>query len=189
MVQLVLLGIVVAVILYGIATYNRLVKARQLVKEGWSGIDVQLKKRANLIPNLVAAVKGYMQHERGLLEKVTELRAKAAAMADASPQERSAVEQQISSLLGRIFVAVENYPDLKANQNVLDLQQQLADIEHDIQMARRYYNGAVRDNNVLVESFPSNLVASLFNFRKAEYFELQDEAARQVPKVDLGTGA
>jgi len=100
MIQLVLLGIVAALVLYGIIIYNQLVKARQLVKEGWSGIDVQLKKRANLIPNLVAAVKGYMEHERDLLEKVTELRAKAAAMTDASPQERSAVEQQISSLLG-----------------------------------------------------------------------------------------
>ena len=185
MTEAILLGIVVAVIFYGIFTYNQLVRARQLVKEGWSGIDVQLKKRANLIPNLVAAVKGYMQHERGLLEKVTELRARAAALADASPRERSAVEREISSLLGRIFVAVENYPDLKASQNVMDLLQQLATIEHDIQMARRYYNGAVRDNNVLVESFPSNLVASLFNFRTAEYFELEDDAARQVPRVDL----
>ena len=189
MTQLVLLGIVAAVILYGIAIYNRLVKARQMVKEGWSGIDVQLKKRANLIPNLVAAVKGYMKHERDLLEKVTELRARAAGMGDAAPQQRSAVEQEISSLLGRIFVAVENYPDLKADQNVLDLQRQLADIEHDIQMARRYYNGAVRDNNVLVESFPSNLIANFFRFEKAEYFELEDDAARQVPKVDLGTSA
>jgi len=139
---------------------------------------VQLKKRANLIPNLVSAVKGYMKHERDLLEKITELRARAAGMTDADPQQRSAVEQEISSLLGRIFVAVENYPDLKANQNVLDLQQQLSAIEHDIQMARRYYN-------VLVESFPSNLIANFFKFTKADYFELEDQSARQVPKVDL----
>ncbi len=189
MTEAILLGIVGAVIIYGIVVYNRLVKARQLVQEGWSGIDVQLKKRANLIPNLVAAVKGYMQHERGLLEKVTELRAKAAALTDATPQERSAVEQEISSLLGRIFVAVENYPELKASQNILELQQQLAAIEHDIQMARRYYNGAVRDNNVLVESFPSNLIASLFRFSKADYFELEDDAARRMPQVDLGPSA
>ena len=189
MTQLVLLGIVSAIVLYGILIYNRLVKARQMVKEGWSGIDVQLKKRSNLIPNLVSAVKGYMKHERDLLEKITEMRARAAAMSDASPEQRSAVEQEISSLLGRIFVAVENYPDLKANQNILDLQRQLAAIEHDIQMARRYYNGAVRDNNVLVESFPSNLIANFFRFNKAEYFELEDETARQVPKVDLSTAS
>ena len=178
-------GIVAVVILFVVLTYNRLVKARQMVREGWSGIDVQLKKRANLIPNLVAAVKGYMKHERDLLEKVAELRARAAGMSAASPHERQAVEQEISSLLGRIMVAVENYPDLKANQNVLDLQQQLARIEHDIQMARRYYNGAVRDNNVLVESFPSNLIARYFHFEKAEYFELENAADRQVPQVQL----
>ncbi len=185
MVQLILLGIVAAVALYAIAAYNRLVKARQMVREGWSGIDVQLKKRANLIPNLVAAVKGYMSHERDLLERITELRAKASGMSDATPRQRSAVEQELSSLLGRIFVAVENYPDLKANENVLELQRQLNQIEDDIQMARRYYNGAVRENNILVESFPSNIIANLFHFTKAEYFELEDEAARQVPKVDL----
>lgn len=185
MVAYVLLGVVAVSIFYVIFVYNQLVRARQLVEEGWSGIDVQLKKRANLIPNLVSAVKGYIQHERELLQRVTELRAQAAAMANASPKQRSAVEQQISSLLGSIFVAMENYPDLKANQNVLDLQNQLVEIEHDIQMARRYYNGAVRDNNVLVESFPSNLIANLFQFNKAEYFELEDKTLRQVPEVKL----
>ncbi len=186
MTQLILLGIVVAVILYGITIYNKLVKNRQMVKEGYSGIDVQLKKRANLIPNLVSAVKGYMKHEREVLEKLTELRAKAMGMSESTdPAQRSAVEQEISSLLGKVMVAVENYPDLKANQNVLDLQQQLAQIEHDIQMARRYYNGAVRENNILVESFPSNLIANFFKFMKAEYFELEDASARQVPKVEL----
>ncbi len=185
MTELVILGIIAAAALFAITTYNRLVKARQMVQEGFSGIDVQLRKRANLIPNLVAAVKGYMTHERELLEKITELRAKAAGMSDASPAERSAVEQQISSLLGRITVAMENYPDLKANENVLNLQEELARIEHDIQMARRYYNGAVRDNNILVESFPSNIIANIFKFVKAEYFELEDAAARQVPQVQL----
>ena len=185
MVAYVLLGVVAVSIFYVIFIYNQLVRARQLVEEGWSGIDVQLKKRANLIPNLVSAVKGYIQHERELLQRVTELRAQAAAMANASPKQRSAVEQQISSLLGSIFVAMENYPDLKANQNVLDLQNQLAEIEHDIQMARRYYNGAVRYNNVLVESFPSNLIANIFQFNKAEYFELEDETLRQIPEVKL----
>ncbi|HHN72620.1 MAG TPA: LemA family protein [Thermopetrobacter sp.] len=183
--QWIIIGIVAAVVLFAIFAYNQLVEARQMVREGWSGIDVQLKKRANLIPNLVAAVKGYMKHERELLEKITELRARAGAMEKASPRERSAVEQEISTLLGRILVAVENYPDLKANQNVLDLQRQLSEIENDIQMARRYYNGAVRENNILVASFPSNLIAMLFGFRQAEYFELENPADRAVPQVQL----
>ncbi len=186
MTSLILLGIVAVVILYAVYVYNNLVTARQLVQEGYSGIDVQLKKRANLIPNLVAAVKGYLKHERETLEKLTELRARAMGMSEnTDPAQRSAVEQEISSLLGKIMVAVENYPDLKASQNVLDLQQQLAQIEHDIQMARRYYNGTVRENNILVESFPSNLIASIFKFGKAEYFELEDASARQVPPVQL----
>ncbi len=183
---LVILGLIAAAALFLITIYNRLVKARQMVREGFSGIDVQLKKRANLIPNLVAAVKGYMKHEKDLLEKITELRARALGMDENTPpSERSRIEQQISSMLRKVTVAVENYPDLKANQNVIDLQQQLRQIEHDIQMSRRYYNGAVRDNNILVESFPSNLVANYFHFEKAEYFELQDDADRQVPKVEL----
>ncbi len=185
MTTLVILGIIAAIALYGIAIYNKLVRNRQMVKEGWSGIDVQLKKRANLIPNLVAAVKGYMKHERELLEKITGLRARAADMENATPAERSAIEQEISRTLGQINIAVENYPDLKANQNVLDLQGQLAQIEEAIQMARRYYNGAVRENNVLVESFPSNLIARYFHFEKAEYFELENAADRAVPKVEL----
>ncbi len=185
MTALVILGVIAAIFLYGVAIYNRLVKSRQMVKEGWSGIDVQLKKRANLIPNLVAAVKGYMKHEKGLLEKITELRAKAAGMDNATPAERSAIEQEISRTLGQINIAVENYPDLKANTNVLDLQQQLARVEDAIQMARRYYNGAVRNNNVLVESFPSNLIANYFHFEKADYFELENGAGRAVPKVEL----
>ncbi len=186
MTTLVILGVVAAaVVLYGVAIYNRLVKTRQMVKEGWSGIGVQLKKRANLIPNLVAAVKGYMKHEKSLLEKITELRAKALGMEDAAPAERSAIEQEISRTLGQINIAVENYPDLKANQNVLDLQRQLAEVEDGIQMARRYYNGAVRNNNVLVESFPPNLIANYFGFEKAEYFELENDADRAVPKVEL----
>jgi len=182
---LVILGLIAAAALFLITIYNRLVKARQMVREGFSGIDVQLKKRANLIPNLVAAVKGYMKHEKDLLEKITSLRAKAMEAADAGPAERSAIEQEISRVLGQINVAVENYPDLKANQNVLDLQQQLAQVENDIQLSRRYYNGAVRNNNVLVESFPSNLVATYFKFEKSEYFELENEADRAVPQVQL----
>ncbi len=185
MTALVILGVIAAIVLYGVAIYNRLVKSRQMVKEGWSGIDVQLKKRANLIPNLVAAVKGYMKHEKGLLEKITELRAKAVSMDNATPAERSAIEQEISRTLGQIHIAVENYPDLKANTNVLELQQQLAEVEDAIQMARRYYNGAVRNNNVLVESFPSNLIANYFHFEKADYFELENDADRAVPKVEL----
>ena len=170
-----------------IVLYNRLVKARQMVEEGWSGISVQLKRRTDLIPNLLAAVKGYMSHERGVLEEVTELRAKAQAAEGGEPAERARVEGALSGALVRLFAVMENYPDLKASQNVIDFQDALENIEDHLQMSRRYYNGAVRNLNVMVESFPSNLVANYFQFRKAEYFELEDERDRAVPQVEFGT--
>ena len=175
------LAVIVAVALYAIAIYNGLVKKRQMVEEGWSGIDVQLKRRANLIPNLLEAVKGYMGHERELLEKITELRSGAAAAK--MPGERGKLEGALSRALGQLFAVAENYPDLKANQNFLDFQDSLEQIEGEIQMARRYYNGAVRNLNIQVESFPSNLVASQFGFEKAEFFELESPEDRAVPKV------
>lgn len=181
----IVLAVLGAVALYGIALYNRLVKSRQMVEEGWSGIDVQLKRRSNLIPNLVAAVKGYMKHEKGLLEKITELRAQADKAAGGTPGERSKAEQAVSGALMQLFAVMENYPDLKANQNVLELQESLQTLENEIQMSRRYYNGAVRNNNVLVDSFPSNLIAGWFKFIKAEYFEIEDASDRALPKVEL----
>ncbi len=185
MVTWVILAIVVVAALYGVVLYNKLVKNRQMVGEGWSGIDVQLKRRANLIPNLLEAVKGYMSHERETLEEVTALRAKAEEAGSANPAERGRIEGALSAALGRLFALAENYPDLKASQNFIDFQNSLEEVEDQIQLSRRYYNGAVRNLNVAVESFPSNLVASTFKFEKDEYFELEDDGDRAVPKVSF----
>ncbi len=179
-----LLVILVALAAFVIGIYNKLVKNRNLVEEGWSGIETQLKRRANLIPNLVETVKGYAQHERAALEEVTRLRTRAMAATDIG--ERGQTEGLLSAALGRLFAVAEAYPDLKANQNFVSLQDDLAGIENEIQMARRYYNGTVRNMNVLVESFPSNLVAGFFRFGKAKFFEIEDAADRAVPKVDFG---
>ncbi|HWS75964.1 MAG TPA: LemA family protein [Quisquiliibacterium sp.] len=183
-----MLWIVIAVVIVGLAgwavsIYNGLVRRRQMAEEGWSGIDVQLERRADLIPNLVETVRGYATHERELLENVTELRNQARAAAPSDVAARSQVEGMLSGALGRLLAIVENYPELKANQNFLELQASLESVEHDIQMARRYYNGATRDLNVMVESFPSNLVARWFAFGKRGFFEVEDEADRSVPKV------
>ncbi len=181
---LVLGGIAVAIVLFIISLYNKLVKNRQSVEEGWSGIDVQLKRRSNLIPNLLAAVKGYMKHEKGLLEGITKMRSHANDVADKGPEERAKAEGALGAGLLNLFAVMENYPDLKANENVMDFQKSLSEIEDEIQLSRRYYNGAVRNMNVSVEAFPSNLVANHFNFIKAEFFEIE-EAAKQVPKVEF----
>ena len=182
---LILLALIAAVGIFVIILYNRLVKFRQMVREGWSGIDVQLKRRADLIPNLIETVKGYMGHERETLESVTELRAKAQAMGDAHPAERGKIESALSQALGRLFALAENYPDLKASENFLDFQNGLEEIENQIQMARRYYNGSVRQLNTAVEQFPSNLVASSFSFEQAEYFEMEDPSDRILPEVSF----
>ena len=179
----ILLGVFLTVLLVGVAQFNRLVRSRQMAQEGLSGIDVQLKRRADLIPNLIEAVKGYMGHERGVLEKVTELRAQ--SLQAGSLAEKGQVEGMLSRALGNLFAVAENYPDLKASQNFLDLQKSLADIEEQIQLSRRYYNGAVRNLNILVDSFPSNIVARMFGFTSMEYFELEDQADRAVPKVSF----
>ncbi|MCW2308260.1 LemA family protein [Rhodobium gokarnense] len=187
MITWIILAVVVLAAIYGVVLYNRLVKFRQMVAEGWSGIDVQLKRRANLIPNLMEAVKGYMGHERETLEEVTALRARAekASEEDADPARRSLIEGALSGALGRLFALAENYPDLKASQNFIDFQDALEAVEEQIQLSRRYYNGAVRNLNVAVESFPSNLVASTFKFEKADYFELEATEDRAVPKVSF----
>jgi LemA protein len=171
-------------ILYGISIYNRLVSNRNLVKEGWSGIDVQLRRRADLVPNLIETVKGYAGHERGVLEEITAARARSLGAQGVGDQ--AAAEKGLSAALGRLFAVAEAYPDLKADANFRELQAQLAIIEEDVQSARRYYNGAARNQNILIESFPSNLVANYFRFEPATYFEIGDEAARTVPKVDFG---
>jgi LemA protein len=183
MISLILLGILVGLILWAIAIFNKLVKGRNLVLEGWSGIDVQLKRRYDLIPNLVETVKGYASHEESVLEKVVELRG--AAQGATTPGEKAQAENALTGMLRQIFALAEAYPDLKANQNFLELQNQLAEIEEEIQFARRYYNGAARDQNILVQSFPSNLIASSFNFTEAEFFEVEDSSVREAPKVNF----
>jgi LemA protein len=180
---LIILAIIVGVIGYGIFLYNDLVSKRQLTSEGWSGIDVQLKRRTDLIPNLLETVKGYMGHERETLEAVTNARAAATAGANAGPEERAKLEGVLSGALGKLLAIAEAYPDLKANTTFLEFQEALQTVEDEIQLSRRYYNGAVRNMNVAVESFPQNVVANAFKFQQAEYFELENEAERAVPSV------
>jgi LemA protein len=180
----IVLGLAAAALLGAIAVYNRLVRSRQMVREGWSGIDVQLKRRADLIPNLIETVKGYMGHEKGVLEKVTELRTR--SLQAQTLGEKGRLEGALGAALGNLLAVAENYPDLKASQNFIQLQQSLADIEDQVQLARRYYNGAARNHNILVASFPSNLVANMFQFTPAEYFEIEDAGDRAVPKVAFG---
>jgi LemA protein len=183
MIGWIILGLVVVAAIYAVSIYNGLVKNRQMVEEGWSGIDVQLKRRTDLIPNLMETVKGYMSHERETLDAVTNARAAATGAANGSPEQRAAAEGQLSSALGRLLAIAESYPDLKANTTFLEFQSALQGVEDEIQMSRRYYNGATRNLHVMVESFPSNLVANNFGFQKAEYFELENEADRAVPSV------
>jgi LemA protein len=177
----ILLGVVVVLLLWAVSLYNKLVTNKNLVAEGWSGIDVQLKRRNDLIPNLIETVKGYMGHERGVLDQVTELRTKSQAAQSVGDQAR--VEGAMGAALANLFAVAENYPDLKASQNFMELQKSLADIEDQVQLARRYYNGTARNFNILIQSFPSNLMASAFGFTTVEYFEIEDAAERAVPKV------
>ncbi len=179
----IILALLAAAAGYAVYAYNMLVKNRQLVHEGWSGIDVQLKRRTDLIPNMLETVKGYMGHERETLQAVTDARAAVAGAGNASPAERSALEGMLSGALGRLIAVAEAYPDLKANTTFLEFQTALQTVEDEIQMSRRYYNGSVRNLNVAVESFPSNLIANAFKFDKAEYFELENPADRATPTV------
>jgi len=163
--------------------FNRLVRQRNLLAEGWSGIDVQLKRRHNLIPALVETVTGYARHERTALAEITALRTRrrdGQALKDTQDTENALTDQ-----LKGLFALAESYPDLKASRNFVNLSEQLGEIEDQIQMARRYYNGAVRNYNVRVESFPSNLVAGLFGFRRQEFFEIATATERAAPKVEM----
>lgn len=169
--------------MYAISIYNGLVKARQMAEEAWSGIDVQLKRRSNLIPNLLETVKGYADHESDTLAEVTKMRTNAQNVPTGDVAGRAVAEGLLGQALGRLMAVAEAYPDLKASQNFSELQDALQTVEDEIQMSRRYYNGATRDMNVRVESFPSNLVANNFGFRKAEYFEIDDPQDRAVPEV------
>jgi LemA protein len=167
-------------ILYAIGLYNKLVRNKNMVAEGWSGIEVQLKRRSNLIPNLIETVKGYMAHEAGLLSEIVELRSRSKQTREVA--EKSRIESALTRSLGNLLALAEAYPDLKASQNFLDLQDDLSQIESEIQMARRYYNGTVRNLNISIESFPSNLIAERFRFEKADFFEIEDATEREVPE-------
>ncbi|WP_245409880.1 LemA family protein [Pararhizobium haloflavum] len=179
----IILGLVVLLVVYGVFVYNGLVRARQIVEEAWSGIDVQLKRRADLVPNLVETVRGYTDHEANTLREVTEMRARAQALPSDDVKGRAAAEGLLGQALGRLMAVAEAYPDLKANENFAQLQRSLETLENEIQMSRRYYNGAARDLNIKVESVPSNIVAGAFGFRKTEYFEIEDARDRAVPDV------
>ena len=180
----ILLGLVVLLAVVGVVMYNGLIGLRNKVEEGWRQIDVELKRRHDLIPNLVETVKGYASHERGTLEEV--MQARSAAMSGAStPAAAAQAEGQLSQALGRLMAVAEAYPDLKANQNFLALQQELASTEDRIASGRRYYNANVRELNTKVESVPSNIVAGLAHIGRAEYFEAEG-AERQAPQVSFG---
>src|SRR4051795_7562110 len=182
---LILLAIVVALAVWAVAIYNGLVRRKNIVAEAWSGIDAQLKRRTDLIPNLVETVKGYASHERTTFDELTRLRT--AGPAATTPADRAQAEQAVSAALGRIMAVAEAYPDLKASANFQALQQDLSQIEDQIQLARRYYNGAVRNFNVNIEQIPSCFIASAGGFRQAPFFELGDPAERAVPRVAFGT--
>lgn len=181
-VGLILLIAAVIILAWLIAVYNGLIRLKNRVDEAWSDIDVQTKRRYDLIPNLVNTVKGYATHERELFEKVTEARAR--AMGAGTAQDKAQAENMLSNTLKSLFAVAEAYPDLKANQNFLELQRELTDTEDKIQAARRFYNGNVRDFNIKIQIFPNNLIAGMLNFSKREFFETAEEQKEPV-KVEF----
>jgi LemA protein len=187
-VLIVLLVVVVLIVIAGIASYNRFVSQRNLVRDAWANIDTELRRRYDLIPNLVETVKGYASHEREVFENVTKARA-AATAATGSPAEQAAAEGPLVAALRQLFAVVENYPDLKANQNFLALQSELSNTEDRLQTARRFYNANVRDYNRRVQSFPSNVIAGWFGFKEEQFFEV-DETLREAgpPQVSFAPG-
>jgi LemA protein len=181
---IVLVVAVIIIALWAVVQYNGLVKIRNLVQEAWRQIDVELQRRHDLIPNLVESVKGYAKHERETLEAVTQARA-AAAAPGSSPAEQAAQENILTQALGRLFAVAEAYPQLMANQNFLQLQQELTNTEDRVAAGRRFYNANVRTLNTKIETFPTLIVAKMFGFTQAEYFETEDPAARQAPTVQF----
>ncbi len=177
----IILAVIVVILMWAIATFNALVRLRNLVKEGWSGIDVQLKRRHDLIPNLIETVKGYKGYEEKVLTEVTQLRAQAASTDDV--KQRGVLESALSGKIANIMAVAENYPDLKASESFINLQKNLTDIEDQIQLARRYYNGTARELNTKIQSFPSLIVAMLTGFKSVDYFEITDNTERAVPEV------
>lgn len=189
----ILVVVVVVLAVYVIFAYNKFVKLTQRAKEAWADIDVQLKRRYDLIPNLVETVKGYASHEKETLDAVTSARAAATQThvdpSNVTPEQIAAMagaESSLTGALGRLMAISENYPDLKANTNFLELQRELSDTENKIQAARRFYNGNVRDLAIALQSFPSNIVGNMFNFKEEQYFELEENSEeREVVKVDF----
>ncbi|MCD6500564.1 LemA family protein [bacterium] len=180
---IILLAAVFVFVLWLTGTYNGLVKRKNRAREAWADIEVQLKRRYNLIPNLVEVVKGYATHEREVFQKVTEARTR--AMGTKDTKEKAKAENMLTETLKSLFAVAENYPDLKASQNFLELQRELRDTEDKIQAARRFYNTNVRDLNIKIESVPSNVIAKMFGFKKMELFELEESVARTAPKVSF----
>jgi LemA protein len=179
----IIVAVVVVIVLFAIVVFNRLVRQRNLVREGWSGIDVQLRRRTDLVPNLIETVKAYAAHERTVFEDVAAKRA--GSMAADNVQGQAAAEQALQGSLRKLFAVAEAYPELKANQNFLDLQHQLAEIEDQLQMARRYYNGTVRNLNISIQSFPNNILAGVLGIQPEHFFELDDRAAAATPNVSF----
>ena len=178
----ILLGLIVIVAFWAVSVYNRLVRLFNLKEEGWSGIDVQLKRRFDLVPNLVETVKGYATHEKETLQRVVE--ARAAITRAGNPGERIEAENALTSTLRSLFAVAESYPELKANVNFLELQKEISSLENDLQMARRYYNGTVRDYNTAIQGFPAVMIARKLGYSEAPYFTTDDES-RSAPKVSF----
>jgi LemA protein len=185
----IVVGVLVLLGILGIVSYNRFVSQKQLIRDSWANIDTELRRRYDLIPNLVETVRGYASHERAVFENVTRARA-AAAAATGSPAEQAAAEGPFVAALRQLFAVVENYPDVKANTNFLALQQELANTEDRLQTSRRFYNANVRDYNERVQQFPSTIISRAFNFEEAEFFEIE-EALREAgaPRVDFSGAA
>jgi LemA protein len=176
----IIIGIVVITVIFVVSVYNTLIGLKNRMEEAWSGIDVFLKKRHDLIPNLLETVKGYVAHERQTLEEVTRARSQAMNAQGMDAQMES--EAGLSRALGRLMAAAESYPDLKASANFIQMQQELTRLEDDLALSRRYFNGTVRENNIYIERFPSNIIAGMFNFRKGKFFEI-DKTEKEVPQV------
>lgn len=176
-----LLVVVAPIILWVVFKYNSFIRLKNMVGEAWSGIDVQLKRRYDLIPNLVETVKGYSTHEKGVFENIARLRT--ASMQSTTVQEKSQAESGLGQALKTLFAVAESYPELKANQNFIELQKELTNVENQLQLARRYYNGVVRDYNIALHSFPGNIIASVSNFKEAQFFELSSSTERENPQV------
>jgi LemA protein len=181
----VVIGLVVVLVVAVIWIFNKFVRLRAMTREGWSGIDVQLKRRYDLVPNLVETVKSYKIYEQDVLTRIVKLRGEAGK--ESHPEARGQIEGDLAQNIGRLFAVAENYPDLKASKVFLDLQEKLTEVEDHLQYARRYYNGTVRNLNIYVQSFPSNLIAATFGFKRAEYFQLDAPEEGMAPDIKLAS--